>query len=143
MGLCLDMISQAQYGHQHPMTPNQQHTFEPKICWDMPVIVRALRRIKPEGSHAQGAKQKAPNLEPGEVHKCQHLAIQRASARRWKKRWSDRGLQVDDLKVAGALSCSYVIGADRTGSQRIKLAPPCMNHAPSRGCCRALSAVGE
>ena len=55
----------------------------------------------------------------------------------------DRGLQVDDLKAAGALSCSYVIGAHRTGSQRIILAQPCMHHAPSRGCCRALSSVSD
>ena len=103
----------------------------------------ACPRRHPGRGHALGATQKAANHKPGEVHKCQHLAIRRASARRWKKRWSDRGLQVIDLKAAGALSCPYVIGAHCIGSQRIILAQRCMHHAPTRGCCRASLAVGE
>ena len=55
--------------------------------------------------------------------------------RRPKKRWSDRGLQVIDLKAAGALS--YMIGTDHTGSHTITVARTCMHHAPSRGCCQA------
>ena len=57
--------------------------------------------------------------------------------RRPKKRWSDRGLQVIDLKAAAALSCSYMIGTDHTGSHTITVALACTHHAPSRGCCRA------
>ena len=51
--------------------------------------------------------------------------------------WSDRGLQVLDLKAAGALSCSCVVEDIRAGSHSIKLASPSMHHAPSRGRCRA------
>ena len=57
--------------------------------------------------------------------------------------WSDRDLQVFDLKAAVTLSSTCVIEADRTGSRRIMLAVACMHHAPSRGCCRASLAVGE
>ena len=57
--------------------------------------------------------------------------------------WSDRGLQVFDLKAAAALSCSYTIGTNHAGSHTITVARTCMNHAPSRGCCRAYLAVGE
>ena len=53
--------------------------------------------------------------------------------RRPKKRWSDRGLQVIDLKAAAALSCSYMIGTDHTGSHTITVACTCMHHAPSHG----------
>ena len=52
-------------------------------------------------------------------------------------RWSDRDLQVIDLKAAAALSCSYMIGTDHTGSHTITVARFCMHHAPSRGCCQA------
>ena len=55
------------------------------------------------------------------------------NARRAKKRWSDRDLQVFDLKAAVSLSSAWVIEAGRTGSRRIMLAVPCMHHAPSRG----------
>ena len=47
--------------------------------------------------------------------------------------WSDRDLQVFDLKAAVTLSSTCVIEADRTGSRRIMLAVACMHHAPSRG----------
>ena len=51
--------------------------------------------------------------------------------------WSDGGVQVLDLKAAGALSCSSVIEAIRTGvaghhTSTIMLVVPCMHHAPSR-----------
>ena len=46
--------------------------------------------------------------------------------------WSDRDLQVFDLKAAVTLSSTCVIEADRTGSRRIMLAVACMHHAPSR-----------
>ena len=53
---------------------------------------------------------------------------------RWtNNEWSDRDLQVFDLKAAVALSSTCVIEAGRTGSRRIMLAVPCMHHAPSRG----------
>ena len=42
--------------------------------------------------------------------------------------WSDRDLQVFDLKAAVALSSTCVIEAGRTGSRRIMLAVPCMHH---------------
>ena len=41
-----------------------------------------------------------------------------------EKRWSDRGLQ-----AAGALSCAYVMGSHRTGSQRIYSVSYSPNHA--------------
>ena len=47
--------------------------------------------------------------------------------------WSDRDLQVFDLKAAVTLSSTCVIEADQIGSRRIMLAVPCMHHAPSRG----------
>ena len=47
--------------------------------------------------------------------------------------WSDRDLQVFDLKAAATLSSTCVIETGRTGSRRIMLAVPCMHHAPSRG----------
>jgi hypothetical protein len=40
-------------------------------------------------------------LEPGDVPKCQHSGIRRASARRAKRRWSDSSLQVEDPKASG------------------------------------------
>ena len=52
--------------------------------------------------------------------------------------WSDRDLQVFDLKAAVTLSSTCVIEAGRTGSRRIMLAVACMHHAPSRGHCRRL-----
>ena len=53
---------------------------------------------------------------------------------RWpNNEWSDRDLQVFDLKAAVALSSTCVIEAGRTGSRRIMLAVACMHHAPSRG----------
>ena len=56
--------------------------------------------------------------------------------------WSDRGLQVFDLKGAAALSCSYTIGTDHAESHTITVARTCMHHAPSRGCCQASVLVG-
>ena len=47
------------------------------------------------------------------------------------KSWSDRGLQVLDLKAAGTLSSSAVTGATYTWSHTNMLALPCMHHAPS------------
>ena len=58
--------------------------------------------------------------------------------RRPKKRWSDRGLQVIDLKAAAALSCSYMIGTDHARSHTTTVARTCMHHAPSRGCMPSL-----
>ena len=53
---------------------------------------------------------------------------------RWpNNEWSDRDLQVFDLKGAVALSSICVIEAGCTGSRRIMLAVACMHHAPSRG----------
>ena len=46
------------------------------------------------------------------------------------KSWSDRGLQVLDLKAAGTLSSSAVTGATYTWSHTNMLALPCMHHAP-------------
>ena len=46
-------------------------------------------------------------------------------------------LQVLDLKAAGALSCLCMLGVSHTVSRGIKLAQPCMHHAPYRGCCQA------
>ena len=106
--------------------------------------LRALRTSIAEGTHKERSKKHQVSSQE-RYRSASILPFGVQAAHRWKskKRWSDRGLQVDDLKAAGALSCSYVIGAHRTGSQRIILAQPWMNHAPSRGCCRALSAVGE
>ena len=47
------------------------------------------------------------------------------------KSWSDRGLQVLDLKAAGTLSSSGMTGATCTRSHTNMLALPCMHHAPS------------
>ena len=66
-------------------------------------------------------------------HSAAHGDVERAP----QDEWSDRGLQVLDLKAAGALSCSCVVEAIRAGSHGIKLASPSMHHAPSRGRCRA------
>ena len=45
--------------------------------------------------------------------------------------WSDRGLQVLDLKAAGTLSSSAVTGSTCTRSHTIMVALPRMHHAPS------------
>ena len=66
-------------------------------------------------------------------HSAAHGDVKRAP----QDEWSDRGLQVLDLKAAGALSCSCVVEDIRAGSHGIKLASPSMHHAPSRGRCRA------
>jgi len=66
-------------------------------------------------------------------HSAAHGDVERAP----QDEWSDRGLQVLDLKAAGALSCSCVVEAIRAGSHSIKLASPIMHHAPSCGRCRA------
>ena len=44
---------------------------------------------------------------------------------------SDRGLQVLDLKAAGALSTSAMVEATYSGSHTIKLALSCVHIAPS------------
>ena len=115
-----------------------------RSCTDCGVTVRPVRAADGLFSRPHCGRENKPSAkengyrdEPGEVHNHPTFAIPRASAHRWKKRWSDRGLQVIDLKAAGALSCSYVIGTHCTGSQRIILAQRCMHHAPTRGCCRA------
>ena len=72
-------------------------------------------------------------------HSAAHGDVERAP----QDEWSDRGLQVLDLKAAGSLSCSCVVEAIRAGSYIIILASPCMHHAPSRGRCRASVGDGE
>ena len=119
-----------------------------RSCTAFGVTVRPVRAVdglfsRPHsgGENAPGAKKNGRHDEPVAVHNHQHFGIRRASARRWKKRWSDRGLQVLDLKAAGALSCSSIIEAMQTGSHSIILASPCMHHAPSRG--RRQASVGR
>ena len=98
----------------------------------VPVIVRALRRIKPEGTHKERFETRNA-LALRMFRSAAHEDVERAP----QDEWSDRGLQVLDLKAAGALSCSCVVEAIRAGSHSIKLASPIMHHAPSRGRCRA------
>ena len=57
------------------------------------------------------------------------------------KRWSDRSLQVDDLKATGALSCFHIIVATYRTATSITLAHSCMHHAPSDGAHRSICGV--
>ena len=98
----------------------------------VPVMVRALGRIKPEGTHKERFE-KRNALALRMFRSAAHGDVERAP----QDEWSDRGLQVLDLKAAGALSCSCVVEDIRAGSHSIKLASPSMHHAPSRGRCRA------
>ena len=57
--------------------------------------------------------------KPGDVPKCQHSGIRRASARRAKRRWSDSSLQVEDPKASGtptslANTCTIFPGSATT-----------------------------
>ena len=61
--------------------------------------------------------------KPGDVPKCQHSGIRRASARRAKRRWSDSSLQVEDLKASGtptslASTCATFLGSATTMAGR-------------------------
>ena len=98
----------------------------------VPVIARSLRRIKPEGTHEERSQTRiAQSLE--EYTTAAHGDVGGTN----NDEWSDRDLQVFDLKAAGALSCSTMIEATQTESHSIILASQCMDHAPSRGRCRA------
>ena len=98
----------------------------------VPVMVRALGRIKPEGTHKERFETRNA-LALRMFRSAAHGDVERAP----QDEWSDRGLQVLDLKAAGALSCSCVVEDIQAGSHSIKLASPSMHHAPSRGRCRA------
>ena len=88
--------------------------------------------IKPEGTHKERCETGIA-LALRMFRSAAHGDVERAP----QDEWSDRGLQVLDLKAAGALSCSCVVEAIRAGSHSINLASPSMHHAPSRGRCRA------
>ena len=94
----------------------------------VPVIVRALGRIEPEGTHKERSQMRiAQTLE------WYISAAHGDVGRTLNNEWRDRYLQVFDLKAAVTLSSECVMEAGRTGSQRIMLAVPCMHHAPSCG----------
>ena len=94
----------------------------------VPVMVRALRRIKPEGTHKKRSQTRIA-LAMGMFPSAAHGDVDGTT----NNEWSDRDLQVFDLKAAVTLSSTCVIEAGRTGSRRIMLAVACMHHAPSRG----------
>ena len=94
----------------------------------VPVMARSLRRIKPEGTHKERSQMRiAQTLEWYTT--AAHGDVDGMT----NNEWSDRDLQVFDLKAAVTLSSACVIEAGRTGSRRIMLAVACMHHAPSRG----------
>ena len=97
----------------------------------VPVMDVALGRIKRQGYVKERSETRiALALEV--YHSAAHRDVDDSP----NNEWSDRGLQVFDLKAAAALSCSYTIGTDHAGSHTITVARTCMHHAPSRGCCR-------
>ena len=98
----------------------------------VPVMDVALGRIKRQGYVKERFETRIA-LALKVYHSAAHGDVERAP----QDEWSDRGLQVLDLKAAGALSCSCVVEAIRAGSHSIKLVSPIMHHAPSRGRCRA------
>ena len=75
----------------------------------------------------QGAVRNAHRAGVRGVPQCSHGDVDHTPM----KSWSDRGLQVLDLKAAGTLSSSAVTGATYTWSHTNMLALPCMHHAPS------------
>ena len=91
-------------------------------------MARSLRRIKPEGTHKERSQMRIAQTLEWYISAA-HGDVGRAP----NNEWSDRDLQVFDLKAAVTLSSTCVIEADRTGSRRIMLAVACMHHAPSRG----------
>ena len=94
----------------------------------VPVIVRALRRIKPEGTHKERSQTRIALAQE------RYISAAHGDVVRWtNNEWSDRDLQVFDLKAAVALSSACVLETGREGSRRIMLAVPCMHHVPSRG----------
>ena len=122
-----------------------------RSCTAFGVTVRPVRTVDGQfsrplsgGENKPGAKKNGRHDEPVAVHNHQHFGIRRASARRWKKRWSDRGLQVE--RPEGRW-CSIMFIRHRRSLHRVAayhiLAQRCMHHAPTRGCCRASLAVGE
>ena len=72
----------------------------------VPVMVRALGRIKPQGYVKERFETRIA-LALKVYHSAAHGDVERAP----QDEWSDRGLQVLDLKAAGALSCSCVVEA--------------------------------
>ena len=101
--------------------------------------VHAVKTLRSPTRLATARGTTKPDLQKRDVvhletkNSAAHGDVERAP----QDEWSDRGLQVLDLKAAGALSCSCVVEAIRAGSHSIKLASPSMHHAPSRGRCRA------
>ena len=91
-------------------------------------MVRALRRIKPEGTHKKRSQTRIA-LAMGMFPSAAHGDVDGTT----NNEWSDRDLQVFDLKAAVTLSSTCVIEAGQTGSQSNMLAVPFMHHAPSRG----------
>ena len=66
----------------------------------------ALGRIKRQGYVKERFETRIA-LALKVYHSAAHGDVERAP----QDEWSDRGLQVLDLKAAGALSCSYVVEA--------------------------------
>ena len=96
----------------------------------VPVMVRALGRIEPEGTHKERSQMRiAQTLEWYTT--AAHGDVDGMTNNEWSDR--ERDLQVFDLKAAVTLSSVCVIEAGRTGSRRIMLAVACMHHTPSRG----------
>ena len=92
----------------------------------VPVIVRALGRIKAEGTHKERSQTSIALAQ--EVY---HSAALGDVNRTPMIEMSDRGLQVLDLKAAGIRLCSYMTNSDSVRSQTIIIALQCMHHAPS------------
>ena len=72
----------------------------------VPVMARSLRRIKPEGTHKERSQMRiAQTLE-------WYTTAAHGDVVRWpNNEWSDRSLQVFDLKAAAAPSNSSVVEA--------------------------------
>ena len=111
---------------RHAIVYRLPHDSPSNVC--VPVMARSLRRIKPEGTHKERSQMRiAQTLE-------WYTTAAHGDVLRWpNNEWSDRDLQVFDLKAAVALSSTCVIEAGQTGSRSNMLAIPCMHHAPSRG----------
>ena len=90
------------------------------------MIVRALGHITAEGTHKERSETRIALAQ--EVY---HSAATETSSASPMIEMSDRGLQVLDLKAAGALSSLAVTEVICTGSLTIVLVLPCMHTAPS------------
>ena len=111
--------------HESTQAHSLRHTYSSTSAVRV-VVLRGHEFGSPPGAHkAAGSRWLPLEMYPSAAHGDVDGTT--------NNEWSDRDLQVFDLKAAVTLSSTCVIEAGQTGSQSNMLAVPFMHHAPSRG----------